>query len=239
MADYRTPQIAIKVEIVSTKGSTPRDKGAVLWVLPDQIFGSIGGGNMENDAISIARKMPTNATPNTKRYTLGPETGQCCGGIVDVEFSMSELPAKISKTLAIFGAGHVGAVLARLGRAIGYDVQLYDARPTIEHPNPEPYTPLAIPEMAIKNLPNHSAVAILTHDHGLDFLLTEAALREDRFALVGMIGSKSKAAKFKSAHADIGEEKLAKLISPIGKRHSDKRPEAVALDILSEILFVL
>lgn len=246
----------VKVEIINAKGSTPRDVGAVLWVSKTQISGSIGGGNMENDAISFARSMlslrssmgvalsssfPMNSSPSqvsgdlksiqTKRYILGPDTGQCCGGVVDIAVSLEEFQAPAKSVLAIFGAGHVGAVLARLAKALEIDAQLFDARAHIELPNPEPYHPIALPEMAMDALPDRAAIVIMTHDHGLDFLLTEAALKAERFAFVGMIGSKSKATRFKNQHGELAR----KLISPIAKSSNDKRPEAIALAILSEI----
>ena len=228
--------IAVKVEIVATKGSAPREVGAVLWVFPDRIEGSIGGGNMENDAIAAARSMLPDGGCQNKTYTLGPKSGQCCGGIVQVQFSISEYEHSQRPLLAIFGAGHVGSVLARLARAIDIDVQLYDARSTVELPKPEPYIAIAIPEKAIENLPDGTSIVILTHDHGLDFLLADAALKENRFAFVGMIGSQSKAAQFRSAHKSLGKEKLNKLVSPIAKSSVDKRPESVAIDILQALL---
>lgn len=223
---------AVKVEIISTEGSSPRDKGAILWVFDGGIDGSIGGGNLENEAIQIARNMLPDGAKMQKRFILGPASGQCCGGVVELSFEIAEYEKLNPRTLAIFGAGHVGVVLTRLARAIGIDVFLYDDRFKIELPNPEIYQPIAIPEMAIASLPNQAFVVIMTHDHALDFMLAHAALAEDRFTFVGMIGSKSKAARFHNQHGALSE----KLISPIAKFGNDKRPEAIALNILSEII---
>ncbi len=232
MADYKALETAIKVEIIATKGSTPRDKGAVLWVLPDRIIGSIGGGNMENDAIAIARGMFGNTTEQSKRYILGPETGQCCGGIVDVAFSLDKLPEKTKPMLAIFGAGHVGAHLKRLAEALDIETRLFDARPFVEIERPEPYIAIAIPERAIEDLPQYAKVIIMTHDHGLDFLLAEAALKRG-FPFVGMIGSKTKSARFRSQFPDLDYKNFH---APIAKDGNDKRPEIIALSILKVLI---
>ncbi|MDQ6437326.1 xanthine dehydrogenase accessory protein XdhC [Mesorhizobium sp. LHD-90] len=45
------------VEVVSAKGSTPREKGAWMLVSPLRIFGTIGGGQLEFMAIDKAREM--------------------------------------------------------------------------------------------------------------------------------------------------------------------------------------
>ncbi|WP_027039877.1 xanthine dehydrogenase accessory protein XdhC [Mesorhizobium ciceri] len=45
------------VEVVGTKGSTPREKGAFMLVSQAAIFGTIGGGQLEYMAIDKARQM--------------------------------------------------------------------------------------------------------------------------------------------------------------------------------------
>ncbi|WP_245259935.1 XdhC family protein [Mesorhizobium sp. LNJC380A00] len=45
------------VEVASTKGSTPREKGAFMLVSQAATFGTIGGGQLEYIAIDKARQM--------------------------------------------------------------------------------------------------------------------------------------------------------------------------------------
>jgi xanthine dehydrogenase accessory factor len=79
---------AAMVTVVSTKGSVPREAGARLVVHPDGAFsGTIGGGTLEWQAIALAQAALAN--PSTKRayvrkFVLGPELGQCCGGQVEL-----------------------------------------------------------------------------------------------------------------------------------------------------------
>ncbi len=222
---------AICVKVSSTKGSTPREVGAKLWVGHDFVYGSIGGGHMEFSAITIARKMLTEGQiSETKEYVLGPNDGQCCGGVVKLKFACMEFSEPSSQLIAIFGAGHVGAYLARLARALDFEVRLFDDRPCIEIPHIEPYEAVVLPEREIENLPSSSKIVILTHDHGLDFLLAKTALMRGDFSFVGMIGSESKAARFRNHNKNLDFKNFH---SPIAKTNlSSKTPQAIALDII-------
>ncbi|MCH1470535.1 MAG: xanthine dehydrogenase accessory protein XdhC, partial [Planktomarina sp.] len=66
---------ATRVVIVDIKGSSPREIGASMLLWPGGQSGSIGGGALEYQA-SLAPQ------PGLRRYPLGPELGQCCGGHV-------------------------------------------------------------------------------------------------------------------------------------------------------------
>ncbi|MDV7271322.1 xanthine dehydrogenase accessory protein XdhC [Thioclava sp. A2] len=71
-----------RVLVAETKGSTPRETGAEMWVWPDRCEGTIGGGQLEFDAITAARAGKT----GVERAALGPQKGQCCGGAVVLAF---------------------------------------------------------------------------------------------------------------------------------------------------------
>ena len=47
----------IRVEITRTRGSSPREAGAAMFVAPDSLTGTIGGGQLEYMAIDRARQM--------------------------------------------------------------------------------------------------------------------------------------------------------------------------------------
>ena len=77
----------IMVTVVSIIGSTPREVGAKIMVTADDLFGTIGGGNLEFQACKIAREQLENSTPQQlKRFPLGAGLGQCCGGLVNLLF---------------------------------------------------------------------------------------------------------------------------------------------------------
>ncbi|CAN5274082.1 xanthine dehydrogenase accessory protein XdhC [soil metagenome] len=79
----------VRVTIVATRGSTPRDADAECWVGESALFGSIGGGHLEFRALEIARGMlagDDEASARHEHMVLGATLGQCCGGVVDLWF---------------------------------------------------------------------------------------------------------------------------------------------------------
>ena len=79
------------VTIADVRGSAPREAGARMVVHDDGGFhGTIGGGTLEWEAISRARRMmkERRASVRLVRQALGPELGQCCGGSVRLLFEV-------------------------------------------------------------------------------------------------------------------------------------------------------
>ena len=77
----------VMVTVASTVGSTPREAGSKMIVTADELFGTIGGGNLEFQACKIARDQLDNSSPqHLKRFPLGAGLGQCCGGLVNLLF---------------------------------------------------------------------------------------------------------------------------------------------------------
>ncbi len=72
------------VTVASTVGSTPREVGTKMIVTEDAMFGTIGGGNLEFQACSIARDQIQ--SKQLRRFPLGAGLGQCCGGLVNLLF---------------------------------------------------------------------------------------------------------------------------------------------------------
>ena len=81
----------IAVRIISKKGSAPRAAGSVMFVMRDNTAGTIGGGAIENEAISEARKMLDNKIKcQTRHYNLSAEgdLGMVCGGDETLLFTL-------------------------------------------------------------------------------------------------------------------------------------------------------
>jgi xanthine dehydrogenase accessory factor len=71
------------VMVVETHGSTPREPGAAMVVLPNGSFsGTIGGGTLEWQALGAAQAALGRGERGValRSLSLGPELGQCCGG---------------------------------------------------------------------------------------------------------------------------------------------------------------
>ena len=82
---------AVLATIIARHGSTPRDVGAKMLVLPDgKPVGSVGGGIMEYHAIQTARKMLDGAVPAMQRIRLSADGKNedaavaACGGSMEL-----------------------------------------------------------------------------------------------------------------------------------------------------------
>jgi xanthine dehydrogenase accessory factor len=92
---------AVLVTVQSGTGSTPRDAGAKMVVTADAIHGTVGGGELEYQAIDVARKLlRSSAGKHTRRFPLGAELGQVCGGAANLVFEPVPAGADWVKALA-------------------------------------------------------------------------------------------------------------------------------------------
>lgn len=229
----------IRVEITRTRGSAPREAGAAMFVAPDSLTGTIGGGQLEYMAIDRARQMIARGEKAARMdVPLGPEIGQCCGGRVELELRHVEAapPAPERPQVLIFGAGHVGRALAKALTLLPLRPILIDQRAgeLAQASGETRLTPL--PEAEIRRAPYGTSHIILTHDHALDFLLAAEALRRLDAPYVGMIGSKTKLAQFRRFARAQGLD-TDRLTCPIGAGYShDKRPEIIAAFTAAEII---
>lgn len=79
------------VTVAGVAGSAPREAGARMIVAPEQLLGTIGGGNLEFEAARIARaRLAAPAAPRrfVELFPLGPMLEQCCGGAVYLHFEL-------------------------------------------------------------------------------------------------------------------------------------------------------
>jgi xanthine dehydrogenase accessory factor len=96
MADWLRPLVrlsasgarSVLVTLAETRGSVPREAGTKMVVAADATFGTIGGGQLEYEALKLAREMLASGalTPQLRRFGLGPSLGQCCGGSARILF---------------------------------------------------------------------------------------------------------------------------------------------------------
>jgi xanthine dehydrogenase accessory factor len=245
---------AVIIRVEDAKGSTPREAGAVMVVFQNGAFsGTIGGGTLEWHALAEAQKM---LRSDQKKVTidkaLGPDLGQCCGGrmrlelrritLDDSEMLQELLRSKDEVRLLLFGAGHVGKALVLALAPLPFSIRWVDPRPSA-FPDYVPHN-VAIdastdPIAALHAAQKHDLVAVMTHSHALDLAIVSAALREDRFAYVGLIGSGTKKARFMSQLRDagLGDAARRRLICPIGlKEIGSKEPAAIAAGIAAQLL---
>lgn len=86
-------EAVIMVMVAVVEGSAPREAGAWMLVNDETTRGTIGGGQLEFEAIAHARRLLGEAADdgtawqrNVRAWPLGPSLGQCCGGAVRVLF---------------------------------------------------------------------------------------------------------------------------------------------------------
>jgi xanthine dehydrogenase accessory factor len=254
LRDFLDAGDAVLVEVVEALGSTPREAGAWMVVSADKALGTIGGGQLEFRAIDRAREMLAKGEQvGALDLPLGPEIGQCCGGRVSI--SLHSVDAEIAKMLReravreyalrtavhIFGAGHVGNALGQALSLLPFRTVLIDNRAEEIAKVPAGVEARHVPvqEALVRDAAPGSVFVVLTHDHGLDFLITHEALARGDAAYVGMIGSRTKRATFKSWLDDMGYDTglLDGLTMPIGGADvDDKRPEVIAALTAAEIV---
>lgn len=79
------------VTLIIVSGSAPRESGCRMIVTRDDFAGSIGGGNLEFQAIAMARELLETGEGGSQRKKLvglGPELNQCCGGAVALYYEV-------------------------------------------------------------------------------------------------------------------------------------------------------
>lgn len=197
------------------------------------------------------------AAPFTLSVPLGPEIGQCCGGRVELSISRVDATDRDAMTAAaeaedarlpvvlVFGGGHVGRALAQALVLLPVRASVVETRAdAIDGFPTEIETKLTpVPEDHVRAALPGTAFVVLTHDHALDFLIVAEALRRGDAAYVGMIGSQTKKATFRSwflRNAGGSEAEFARLVSPIGGAAvRDKRPSVIAALAAAEIMTAL
>lgn len=135
----------------------------------------------------------------------------------------------------LFGAGHVGRAIAARAPGVPLHIAWFDVRPDAAE---TPGVVLATEDEMVAcaaDVPAGAAVAILTHDHALDYRLTAAAL-SGKAGFVGLIGSATKRARFLSRLAGEGVD-ASRLTCPIGLPGiAGKEPEVIAIATLAQLL---
>lgn len=242
----------VLVTLVAVRGHAPREAGAKMVVATDEVWGSIGGGNLEAMAVAAAREMIASGatSPRTIDQDLSEHAEttygrQCCGGTTTVLLD----PLPVVGSVAIFGVGHVGQEIARILARHDLDLHLIDAR--------EEYaTPAAIPELAngsatihwhhtpwpeplLRELPAGTLVLVMTHDHGEDAAIVDAALRCTHLPYVGLIGSSAKWRRIERVLREWGHDDAttARVTTPIGDpRITGKDPATLALSVCVDLI---
>lgn len=256
LLDVLTRAPACLVEVESTQGSVPRERGAWMAVTSQGLLGTIGGGHLEFEAVTEARqRLAGVAGAAVVRYPLGPTLGQCCGGVVYLRFTRvtaADAPALRTRLaqqrtpVALFGGGHVGQALAHVLAPLPFALTWIDSRDGV-FPDPPPEgaqcehsDPV---QAAVPALAPGAFVLIMSFSHAEDLDVVATCLKRQRLQgdlpFIGLIGSKTKWATFSHRLLDRGfmPDELAWVTCPIGVPGiQGKEPEVIAVAVAAQLL---
>ena len=145
----------------------------------------------------------------------------------------------------LYGAGHVGQCLAGMLVQLPLRLQWLDSRTGQFPPAALDYSRvLSEPELvgSVGAAPAGTHFLVMTHDHALDYELCRAVLLREEPAWLGLIGSQSKAARFRSRlrRAGCREPAIDRMVCPIGVAGvKSKWPAAIAVAIAAQLLQLL
>lgn len=248
---------AVLVTILRTRGSVPREAGTWMAVFTDTQVGTIGGGQLEWDALRQARaRFAGPGQPAwEQQVALGPSLGQCCGGSLVLGFQrlhaadaagLREKLAPVLTPVALFGGGHVGYALVRALAPLPFHITWIDSRDEVfpadvaRHVQTEHSDPV---QGAVADLAPGARVLIMSFSHAEDLDIVAACLHRLRYRadlpFVGLIGSRSKWAGFRHRLAERGfsDAELARVTCPIGLPGiRGKEPAVIAASVVAQLL---
>ncbi|MGW6462117.1 XdhC family protein, partial [Streptomyces sp. NPDC055078] len=211
--------------------------GGALLVRPDGSYeGSLGGGPAL-DAAAAAEAVALLGAGRTGPVTVGADGGRCGTPLTLLVESSAPPPRMI-----VFGAVDFASALVRVGKFLGHQVTVCDARPVFATRDRFPEADEIVVDWPHRYLAgtatdSRTVLCVLTHDARFDIPLLAAALRLP-VAYVGAMGSRR-------THEDrvrqlrecgVTARELARLRSPIGLDLGARTPEETALSIAAEIV---
>ncbi|MFJ8591640.1 XdhC family protein [Streptomyces sp. NPDC093598] len=144
--------------------------------------------------------------------------------------------------MLIFGAVDFAAALSQAGRFLGYHVTVCDARPAFATPERFPHADEVVVDWPHRYLEHtevdaRTAICVLTHDAKFDIPLLRLALGLP-VGYIGAMGSRRthEHRLERLREADVPEEHLSFLHSPIGLDLGAHTPEETAISITAEII---
>ena len=226
------------ITVISTKGSTPRETGAKMLVLPDgSIHGTIGGSTVEALIIEESKKCLRIGTGMKVTHHLD-DTGMICGGMM--EFFIE--PVNVPPLLYIFGAGHVALPLARMANQVGFAFIIVEDRGEFATRDRFPDAQEILvgkPDEMARQIPfsENDYIAIVSRSHEIDYQVLHAVIHKP-FRYLGLIGSKTKRQQIFSRLREEGvtAELINKIHTPIGLDIHAESPEEIAVSIVAELI---
>jgi xanthine dehydrogenase accessory factor len=240
---YNTNQSFALCTVIETIGSSPGKVGQKMIVHRDgSIVGTVGGGVNEDITRKAALDLFKTGGSTIVSFDMSNDDvyggDPVCGGEAKVLIELQSSEPK----MIVFGAGHIGKILANMARLCRFRVTIADERPEFasEANFPEDVNVLcksyeeAVAEVGIDS---NSFVVVATPGHVKDREVIELVLPYG-YAYLGLVGSMKKSAAFKSALKEKGfdAKKVDELFTPIGISLGSTTPEEISIEIMSQIV---
>lgn len=220
------------------RGDVPVALGASMLVgAGGEVQGSLGSPELDQVVRRDAAGALASGLSTTRHYGSRGEARQ---RDVSVFVEVFAPPPR----LVIFGAVDFTAALARLGKGLGYHVEVCDARPVFATRARFPMADEVVvdrPERYLAkvgdDLGPRDAICVLTHDPKFDVPAIVAAL-ETEVGYLGAMGSRRTHADRvgRLREAGVGDEELERVMAPIGLDIGARTPEETAVAICAEII---
>ncbi len=229
--------------IVSARGSIPAYESAKMLIRKNgSILGTVGGGCVEAQVLTVAREVMETGRPKTLSFDLSgralEESGLICGGELEI-FIEAVLPQPAA---IIFGAGHISKGISKIASLAGFAVTVVDDRASFANRErfPEAEEVYAADyETVFPQLPvnDSSYLIIVTRGHKDDLrVLRLAATRAARY--IAMIGSKKKVIEIlrELEKEGIPAALLERVHAPMGLDIGAVTPEEIAVSVVAEMI---
>lgn len=206
--------------------------GSKLLLWPTgQTQGSLG--STELDSAVQARTVTLLQAQRSERFTLA-DSG------VEIFVEVHAPPPK----LIIVGAVHIAIPLVAFGKALGFHTVVLDARSVFATADRFRHADQLLIQWPADALPSlgideSTCIVVLTHDEKIDNPALAIALRSPA-RYIGALGSKKTHARRLAALREDGvsDAEITRLHAPIGLEIGARRPEEIAVSIISEIVAV-
>lgn len=236
----------VSVTMVDAVGSTPQDAGTKMLVdSSGLLFGTVGGGRVENQAIEFAQRMLVDKESPTSRlveWNLQRDVGMTCGGVVKLYFEAYNHRAW---RIVVFGAGHVAQALIRCLLEMECHIICIDPRPDwlAKLPHAGKLAKIQTEDMPgqVTRIKDDDFVVCMTMGHRTDRPILEEIFRQGHHpAYLGVIGSEAKRKVLvrELSEAGVAAGRVEQFRCPIGLRLGQNQPGEIAVSVAAELIQV-
>ncbi|MBR7887799.1 xanthine dehydrogenase accessory protein XdhC [Marinomonas sp. A79] len=239
-------QAWVMATVIGTQGSSPRESSSKMIITESHSFDTIGGGQLEYAVCQKARAMLQDRASTShvfEHFPLAAKSNQCCGGTVSVLLEYFPEPAT---KITVFGMGHVASTLVKVLGNMQANITWVDSRTDLVDQRQQEVLADNVKVRKYESMLDHieqmvanEIALIMTHDHALDYQLVEALLDRKDCRFIGLIGSKTKALRFKKrlASASFSQVEIDSVCCPVGLENvTGKKPFEIAISIAGQVI---